>query len=106
MQAQKVWHGGRNLNNKGGTVRKGVTLPATISKRADLRVQRVIKCLRLLERSCYSADDLAEHFHISKRTVYRDLHLLAAAGVMLVKRTDDRRYFAPAEPPGELRMAD
>jgi predicted DNA-binding transcriptional regulator YafY len=75
-------------------------LPADISRRADLRAIRVIKCLRLLERSCYSADDLAGHFRISKRTVYRDLRLLATAGVMLAKRTDDRRFYAPAEAPG------
>ena len=67
------------------------------SKRADLRVQRVIKCLRLLEHSCYSADDLAGHFGISKRTVYRDLNLLTGAGVTLAKRADDHRFFAPAE---------
>jgi predicted DNA-binding transcriptional regulator YafY len=72
-------------------------LPADISRRADLRAIRVIKCLRLLERSCYSADDLAGHFRVSKRTVYRDLRLLASAGVMLAKRTDDRRFYAPPE---------
>jgi predicted DNA-binding transcriptional regulator YafY len=80
-------------------------VPTVAMRRADLRVLRVIKCLRLLERSCYSADDLAGHFRVSKRTVYRDLHLLGRAGVMLVKRTDDRRYFAPAEMQGAQRSS-
>jgi predicted DNA-binding transcriptional regulator YafY len=74
-------------------------LPAETSKRTDLRAVRVIKCLRLLERSCYSADDLAGHFRVSKRTVYRDLRALAAAGVMLAKRTDDHRFYAPMVEP-------
>jgi len=64
-------------------------------KRAEIRVVRIIKCLRLLEVDCYSASDLAGRFRVSKRTVYRDLRLLAHAGVPLVRRTDNRRYFVP-----------
>ena len=79
--------------------KRGRLLAAT-SRRADLRLMRVIKCLRLLERSCYSAKHLAGHFGVSKRTVYRDLRVLALAGVPLArsKRPPGRGYHVPAEP--------
>jgi predicted DNA-binding transcriptional regulator YafY len=57
---------------------------------------RVIKCLRLLQRNCYSVDDLAGQFRVSRRTVYRDLRLLAAAGVPLMRDTVDRCFHVPA----------
>jgi predicted DNA-binding transcriptional regulator YafY len=61
----------------------------------DPRVVRVIKCLRLLEAACYSADDLAGRLQVSKRTVYRDLRLIAAAGVPLARRVADGGYHVP-----------
>lgn len=67
--------------------------------RVEIRVVRIIKCLRLLEVDCYSACDLAGHFRVSKRTVYRDLRVLAHAGVPLVRRTDDRRFHVPGDGP-------
>ena len=71
----------------------------TPRKRVDCRIVRIIKCLRLLERACYSADRLAERFCVSKRTVYRDLRLLEAAGVPLMKRTTDGGFYVPAAAP-------
>jgi predicted DNA-binding transcriptional regulator YafY len=65
----------------------------------DVRVVRIIKCLRLLQADGYSATDLAGHFRVSKRTVYRDLRLLAVAGVPIVRRTADRRYCIPDREP-------
>jgi predicted DNA-binding transcriptional regulator YafY len=53
----------------------------------------------LLEVDCYSARDLAGHFRVSRRTVYRDLRLLERAGVPLVRRRDDRRYYVPDHAP-------
>jgi predicted DNA-binding transcriptional regulator YafY len=50
----------------------------------------------LLEQACYSADDLAGYFRVSKRTVYRDLRLLVAAGVPLMKQTHDHCFHVPA----------
>lgn len=67
--------------------------------RVDARVARIIQCLRLLEVDCYSARDLAVHFRVSRRTVYRDLRLLERAGVPLVRRRDDRRYYVPDHAP-------
>jgi len=67
--------------------------------RVDARVARIIRCLRLLEVHCYSAQDLAGHFRVSKRTVYRDLRLLEKAGVPLVRRRDDRRYYVAGHVP-------
>jgi predicted DNA-binding transcriptional regulator YafY len=68
-------------------------------RRAEVRVVRVIKCLRLLQRGCYSVDDLADLFRVSRRTVYRDLRLLAAAEVPLMRRTADRCFHVPAAAP-------
>ena len=61
-------------------------------RRADRRVLRIIKCLRLLQDACYSPEDLAQHFRVSKRTVYRDLRVLARAGVPLVRPTGRQCY--------------
>jgi len=62
--------------------------------------------LRLLESACYSVDDLAERFSVSRRTVYRDLRLLAAADVPLLSQSRRngpsagcRAYHVPALPP-------
>ena len=74
-------------------------MPTSVRTRADARTLRVINCLRLLQHACYSADDLAGRFHVSKRTVYRDLRLLAEAGVPLLKRRGDGGYHAPADAP-------
>jgi len=74
-------------------------VPLATHQRARLRLLRVIKCLRLLERGCYSAEDMAGHFRVSKRTIYRDLRLLAEAGVPLARRTTDRRYHVPSRWP-------
>ena len=65
-------------------------------KGGEVRAVRLIKCLRLLERTCYSADALADYFRISKRTVYRDLRLLARAGVPLMRHTANGGYHVPA----------
>ena len=73
--------------------------------RVEIRVVRIIKCLRLLEVDCYSACDLAGYFRVSKRTVYRDLRVLAHAGVPLVRRTDDRRYYVPGHRPAPRENA-
>ena len=88
------------LSQYGGTVENGVAMPGSVPTRADARVVRVIKCLRLLEHACYSAHDLAGRLRVSKRTVYRDLRLLEAAGVPLLKRTADDGYHVPAAAPG------
>jgi len=62
--------------------------------------------LRLLESACYSIDRLAAHFRVSRRTVYRDLRLLAAADVPLLSQArrkgrsaGGRAYHVPALPP-------
>ena len=68
--------------------------------RVDRRLMRIITCLRMLERRCYSVTDLARHFDVSKRTVYRDLRLLARAGVPLVRHTREGCYCI-AEPGAE-----
>jgi len=52
--------------------------------------------LRLLEQACYSAEALAARFGVSKRTVYRDLRLLSAAGVPLARRAGQRGYHVAA----------
>jgi len=83
----------------GRTAGKGKAVPLGMFTRADGRAVRIIKCLRLLEGDCYSVDDLAVHFCVSRRTVYRDLRLMAAAGVRLMRRTGDRCYHAPASRP-------
>ena len=83
-------------------------MPRSASSRSDGRSIRVIKCLRLLESACYSVGALAERFRVSRRTVYRDLRLLAVAGVPLMSqgRRNDRsvgrrEYHVPAvAPPG------
>jgi hypothetical protein len=59
-------------------------VPRHTPSRSDGRSIRVIKCLRLLESACYSIDRLAAHFRVSRRTVYRDLRLLAAEGVPIL----------------------
>ena len=76
------------------------TLLEDTSRRADIRLMRVIKCLRLLEHSCYSAERLADHFFVSKRTVYRDLRALVLAGVPVArsKRGEENGYHVPTEP--------
>jgi len=79
---------------KGGE--RVTTLKAT---RVDDRIARIIRCLRLLQADCYSAHDLAGRFQVSKRTVYRDLRILERAGVPLVRRRDDRRYYVPDHVP-------
>jgi predicted DNA-binding transcriptional regulator YafY len=63
-----------------------------VRRPVDPRIVRVIKCLRLLEAACYSAEDLAGRLQVSKRTVYRDLRLIAAAGVPLARRIGDGGY--------------
>jgi len=62
--------------------------------------------LRLLESACYSVDALAERFSVSRRTVYRDLRLLATAGVPLLSQgrrdgpgAGHRAYHVPAAGP-------
>jgi len=64
-------------------------------RRPNGRIVRMIKCLRLLERECYSADDLAGRFQVSKRTIYRDLRLLAEAGVPIVRRSGEQGFHVP-----------
>ena len=36
----------------------------------------------LLDRKGMTADELAEHFEVSRRTIYRDVDTLAQAGVL------------------------
>ena len=81
-------------------------MPRHTLSRSDGRSIRVIKCLRLLESACYSIDRLAAHFRVSRRTVYRDLRLLAAADVPLLSQArrkgcsaGGRAYHVPALPP-------
>jgi hypothetical protein len=90
----------------GSTVERGLLL-TDASGHADLRLIRVIKCLRLLEHSCYSAEDLAGYFSVSKRTVYRDLRALVLAGVPLAraKRARDIIYHVSSDPPGPAPSA-
>ena len=76
--------------------RKGIAMNTFSRKGAEVRAVRLIKCLRLLEQACYSAEALADHFAVSKRTVYRDLRLLARAGVPLMRQTIDKGYHVPA----------
>jgi len=71
---------------------------STAPRRADLRVVRIIKCLRMLQGACYSVDDLAARLSVSRRTVYRDLRLLGAAGVPVVRRMADRGLHVPSAP--------
>jgi len=85
---------------------RGSAVPQRTSSRSDGRSIRIIKCLRLLESACYSVDALAERFCVSRRTVYRDLRLLAAAGVPLFSegrrdgpRAGHRAYHVSAPPP-------
>jgi predicted DNA-binding transcriptional regulator YafY len=66
--------------------------------------------LRLLESTCYSVDDLAARFRVSRRTIYRDLRLLAVAEVPLMSqgRRDGRNvgrrsYHVPAAAPPVMR---
>jgi predicted DNA-binding transcriptional regulator YafY len=59
--------------------------------------------LRLLETGCYSPEDLARHFGVSKRTVYRDLRALARAEVPLVRQAGDPRFHVPGTWPAEPR---
>ena len=87
---------GRKMHPHGD---KGGRVSPSDGNRAQARVIRIIKCLRLLQASCYSACDLAGHFRVSRRTVYRDLRLLAHAGVPVVRRTDNGRYYVPDPPP-------
>jgi len=70
------------------------------ASRADRRILRVIKCLRLLEGACYSPDDLAGHFQVSKRTVYRDLRVLVRAGIPLVRPCGKGCYHVSSHWPG------
>ncbi|MCX5653696.1 MAG: HTH domain-containing protein [Planctomycetota bacterium] len=77
-----------------------------IASHSDGRSIRIIKCLRLLESACYTVDALAAHFRVSRRTVYRDLRLLAGADVPLVSQgrrsvggTTIRAYHVPAAGP-------
>ena len=93
---QNAWPRRPIRKNRDARDGKGAPLPSAASRRADGRVLRVIKCLRLLEQACYSADDLAGYFRVSKRTVYRDLRLLVVAGVPVMKRTHDRCFHVPA----------
>lgn len=78
---------------------RGPPVRTSIRRQPNGRVLRTIKCLRLLERACYSAEDLAGHFRVSKRTIYRDLRLLVEADVPLVRRNGDRRYHVPSHWP-------
>jgi hypothetical protein len=71
---------------------KGHRVSTHLRHPVDPRIVRIIKCLRMLEDACYSAEDLAGRLQVSKRTVYRDLQLLTAAGVPLAKRVDDGGY--------------
>ena len=73
--------------------------------RAQCRILRVIKCLRLLEGACYSPEDLARHFGVSKRTIYRDLRVLARAEVPLARQAGDSRYHVPAAWPAATPAA-
>jgi len=81
-------------------------VPRSTPNRSDGRSIRLIRCLRLLESACYTVDALAEQFRVSRRTVYRDLRLLAAADVPLMsqgRRTGRgagiRAYHVPTLPP-------
>ena len=74
-------------------------MPVARANRTEIRIIRVIKCLRLLERACYSVSDLAKRFGVCRRTVYRDLRLLTAAGVPLMRRTSDRGLTVVDGPP-------
>jgi predicted DNA-binding transcriptional regulator YafY len=70
-------------------------MAAATAKRVDIRVVRIIKCLRLLQSASYSVSDLAALFGVSRRTVYRDLRLLVAAEVPLARRVAGRRLYVP-----------
>ena len=52
----------------------------------------------MLQGACYSVDDLAARLSVSRRTVYRDLRLLGAAGVPVVRRMADRGLHVPSAP--------
>lgn len=57
------------------------------------RHARVLKILRHLQsgNGC-SASELAHHLDVSRRTIFRDLHLLRDAGVDIVFNGDEDRY--------------
>lgn len=79
-----------------GCGKKDAVLPMSDRTRAETRIVRVIKCLNLLQRACYSADDLAKTLGVSKRTIYRDLRVLAAADVPLARSRSSGRLYVSA----------
>lgn len=57
------------------------------------RIERLLKLIQLLEQGrSKTADDLAELAGVSRRTVFRDLELLARAGIRYTYEHDTRRY--------------
>ena len=78
------------------------------------RVVRVLKTALLLQRKSCTVDELAGHFAISRRTVYRDLKLIELADLQLISQTAGKGYRllsglvgpAAGEPPARspLRM--
>lgn len=56
---------------------------------ADMGADRLVRVIRLMQfiqdGSTHSRDNLARRLGVSRRTLYRDLHVLKQAGVMLRK---------------------
>ena len=47
-----------------------------------MKINRLIEIITiLLNRQTVTAKDLAEHFGVSKRTIYRDVYALSSAGL-------------------------
>jgi response regulator of citrate/malate metabolism len=63
------------------------------------RVVRVLKTAWMLQRNSCTVDELAAHFDVSRRTVYRDLKLIEQADLPLVSEHTGKGYRLLSRPP-------
>ena len=71
------------------------TPPAMIQRQA--RALRIVTCLQ--SGPGFSANELARQVNVSRRTIFRDLRLIRAAGVNVFYDKDDEAYRLAAPSP-------
>ena len=60
---------------------------------------RLLRIIWLLQKETCTVEELAERFGVSRRTVYRDLELIEAAGLPVVTRGGGQGYRLMAQRP-------